>query len=278
MFIFILIDNYFNNNKNTYQYHKNEHRLLESSFFPSPKIFSKFKNHLLSKVEKKSLYLGFKRGYDIPILPEVIFKFYNIIYIRILRVIGGLCLFIVLTKIHLILPTYLHFPIIIIGFLQSLQICIIFMIKICYGLYTLIYKKKLFEVRNSPLNRYATHIANIVYCAKWGCAITGGTAGFLGAGIIFDTTLEASGRPKIFLPLVGKAYKTVFGEQPSSIEDKIYKSFGLENKSGTSNETSVTDLIDKYHSSLRQSDNDKKAFMDEIKSESNKFIDQNKNK
>ena len=78
--------------------------------------------------------------------------------------------------------------------------------------------------------------------------------------------------------MVGKAYKTVFGEQPSNIEDKIYKSFVLENKSGTSSDTSVTYLIDKYQSSLRQSDNDKKAFMDEIKSESNKLIDQNKNK
>lgn len=68
-----------------------------------------------------------------------------------------------LSKLYLTLPTSLHSITIIIGSIQIIQILIIFIIKIIYGIYTLTYKYKDFEVRNSPLNKYATYIAKALY-------------------------------------------------------------------------------------------------------------------
>ena len=108
------------------------------------------------------------KAYSVPMLPKKIEYIYSNIYVRILRFIGGVCLLLVLTNKYLLLPIYLHKIIIVVGAIQSIQILIIFIIKIIYGLYTLMYKSKDFEVRNSPLNHYATHLARILYCAKWG--------------------------------------------------------------------------------------------------------------
>jgi hypothetical protein len=112
-----------------------------------------------AKLDRKSIILGLKKGFSISLLPKKIEVFYQHIYIRILRFIGGLCLLIALTSNYLLFPVFLQTPILIIGFLQSVQIIIIFIIKICYGFYTLKYRKKEFEVRNSPLDKYATQIA-----------------------------------------------------------------------------------------------------------------------
>lgn len=155
---------------------------------------SNFTNFLLSKIDKNSIYLGIQKGYNIGILPENLYKIYNNIFIRILRFIGGVCLLLVLTSYYLNLPIILHKFITIIGFIQSIQISVILLIKIIYGVYTLIYKKNEFEVRNSPLNQYATHIARIIYCAKVGCAVTGGTAATIAASASFDSVLESAGR------------------------------------------------------------------------------------
>ena len=160
-----------------------------------------FNKYVLSKIDKNSFYLGFMKAYNVPILPKKIENIYSNIYVRVLRFIGGVCLLLILTNKHLLLPVYLHKLIIVVGAIQSIQILIIFIIKIIYGLYTLMYKSKDFEVRNSPLNHYATHLARILYCAKWGCAITGSAAGTIAAGASFDLVLEAAGREKIFIPM-----------------------------------------------------------------------------
>jgi hypothetical protein len=83
-------------------------------------------------------------------LPDSISKPYNNIFIRILRVIGVICLFIVLTNSSekLSLPQSIHTIIIVLAFLQSIQILVIIIIKLIFGLYTLIYNRKIFEIRN----------------------------------------------------------------------------------------------------------------------------------
>lgn len=91
------------------------------------------------------------KGYNISTLPVKIEKFYNHIFIRILRVIGGISFILVVSKIYLNFPENSHLFLIIIACIQITQIILIFLIKIFYGLYTLIYKKEKFEVRNSPL-------------------------------------------------------------------------------------------------------------------------------
>ena len=88
------------------------------------------------------------KAYNVPILPKKIENIYSNIYVRILRFIGGVCLLLILTNKHLLLPVYLHKLIIIIGAIQSVQILIIFTIKVVYGFYTLICKTKDFDVKN----------------------------------------------------------------------------------------------------------------------------------
>lgn len=131
--------------------------------------------NLLKNLDKNSIYLGIQKGYNVAILPTKVYKIYNLIYIRMLRFIGGICLLLILTKATPgCLPVYVQRLILILALLQSVSIVIIFIIKIIYGFYTLKYKSDKFEVRNSPLNQYATHIARVLYCAKIGCAVTGG--------------------------------------------------------------------------------------------------------
>ena len=193
-----------------------------------------FNKYVLSKIDKNSFYLGFMKAYNVPILPKKIENIYSNIYVRVLRFIGGVCLLLILTNKHLLLPVYLHKLIIVVGAIQSIQILIIFIIKIIYGLYTLMYKSKDFEVRNSPLNHYATHLARILYCAKWGCAITGSAAGTIAAGASFDLVLEAAGREKIFIPMVGSMYKSVFGELPKNQVTDVIKNTQSDVKSDVS--------------------------------------------
>ena len=100
-------------------------------------------------VSKSSVYLGFVKAYNIPTLPKKLEIIYSNIYVRILRFIGGFCLLLILTNNHLSLPNCLHKLIIVVGAIQSIQILTIFIVKIIYGLYTLIYKSKDFEVKNS---------------------------------------------------------------------------------------------------------------------------------
>ena len=216
---------------------------------------------LLNKIEKNSIYLGILKGYNIGILPEKVYKIYNNIFIRILRFIGGVCLFLVLTSYYLSLPIILHKIIIIIGFIQSIQIVIILLIKIIYGVYTLKYKSKDFEVRNSPLNHYATHIARIIYCAKIGCAVTGGTAATIAAGASFDSVLEAAGREKIFVPMLGSLYKSVFGELPKNVQERIN---GFVDSTEPKSDNNVSEMIQKYQS---MNDKDRLEFLAEINRE-----------
>ena len=79
---------------------------------------------------------------------------------------------------------------------------VINIIKIIYGIYLLRKKPEIFEVRNSPLNLFATHVAKLLYCVKVGCVATGSTAAIVLGGITFDTLIEKTGRTPIFVPLI----------------------------------------------------------------------------
>jgi hypothetical protein len=58
-----------------------------------------------------------------------------------------------------------------------------------YIIYTLIFKKELFEVRNSPLNRNATILGKVLYCVKFGCVVMGLGAFFFAGGVASESLL-----------------------------------------------------------------------------------------
>lgn len=173
-----------------------------------------------------SIKKGIFKGFSIPLLPDSINKVYNLPLIRILRVIGGFSAVLVLTKNYTYLPDVLHWIVLILGLIQLIQMVIISIIKVFFGIRKLIKNPKEFEVRNSPLNRYATQLANLAFCWKVGCTAVGGGVGVIGGGVAFDQLLEAGGQPKIFLPFMGKGVRFFLGntnQDPVSIYNHIQK-------------------------------------------------------
>ena len=166
----------------------------------------------INKITTHDIYLGFRKAYDISLLPRRVELIYTSYVIRILRVIGGFCMVLVLTGKYSLFVKELHILIFIAALLQSILISIIFIIKFVYGLYIIIKKPEIFEVRNSPLNPFSTLLARALTCAKWGCQGIAGGTGILAGAVSYDTLLEASGREKIFMPFIARTFNDVFGE------------------------------------------------------------------
>lgn len=219
-----------------------------------------FKTWFYNKWGKNSIYLGLMKGYSISTLPISVERFYNNIFIRILRVIGGICLVLVLTNgsEKLSLPSSIHTIIIALAFLQSIQILIIMIIKLIFGLYTLIYNRKIFEVRNSPLNKLASSLGQIVFCMKYGCIGLGSLAGVIAACSSFDSVLEAGGRDRFFIPLLGGVYSKTFGDVSLKTTEKLIDE--LKDESATPY-SEVLKLLEQVQN---MDPSDRLRFMDEL--------------
>ena len=174
-----------------------------------------FINKLLKKnlnVSTNNVVLGFKKAYSISLLPQRVENFFSSFFMRIFRVLGGACLVLVITGRHAVFYKELQMFILFFALIQSILIVIINLIKFFYGLYIITKKPNVFEVRNSPLNTYSTHLARLLVCARWGCGAVAGTTGVFAGAVTYDTILEATGREKIFIPFIAKAFNDVFGE------------------------------------------------------------------
>lgn len=81
-----------------------------------------------------------------------------------------------------------------------MQIIIIPIIKVIYGIRKLSKNPKDFEVMYSPLNKYASHppaqLASLAYCWKVGCPLYSSWwwYGYLRGSIVLDQALEAGGK------------------------------------------------------------------------------------
>lgn len=192
-------------------------------------------------------------------LPPKVEVFLNYPIIRIFRVIGGLSVLLVLSKQfnNFIFP--LNYLIVIFCALQIIQVITISIIKIYYGINKLIYHKKDFEVRNSPLNVYASALGKILYCAKMGCLVTGGTASIVAGGASFDLVLEAAGREKVFIPFLGNLYKSAFGEVPANFNKNLNT---MISSTVPKNDPEFTNLITEFD---RLNLTNKVKFVEEIK-------------
>ena len=166
----------------------------------------------LLKSKKHDIYLGFEKAYNISFLPSKLDLLYSHYLTRIFRVLGGLSIGLVLTGKYELFPKTVHIVIFILSLMHAILIIIIFCIKSVYGLYIIIKKPELFEVRNSPLNQFASHLARVLVCARYTCQGIAGGTGVLAGAVTFDQVLESSGREKIFLPFIGRLFNDVFGE------------------------------------------------------------------
>ena len=115
----------------------------------------------------RSLLKGFKKAYQTPTLPAHIITLNNHIFIRIMRVLGGISFLTILSK------SYLNYPIFV------LFIAMFFaLILTCYHTYLTYHRIKhikyllksdKLEVRNSPLDRLAFLAAKTLTCLKGAC-------------------------------------------------------------------------------------------------------------
>ena len=193
-------------------YLKNNNKAKElkkgSSFDSRPKKF-------INSVKK-----GLIKGYKIQPLPDNINNFINNKYIRILRVIGGISIILSLSKKYLLLPLELQYVVLCFALIQFIQITIISLIKTIFIIKKLIYNPEDFEVRNSPLDKYAMNIAKLVSCWKSACNFTATGTGIMGTGFLVDQVLEVGGQDKVFEPYLKKLLNSVVQEKRASIASK----------------------------------------------------------
>ena len=179
-------------------------------------LFYIFRNHPRFLNLKKGAILAYKT----PTLPQNILNFTMHPLIRILRVLGGISILFLVSNRVLIFPNHLQFYILIICFIFAN----IFAIYHCYLTYhrvkhiRFLIKSGALEIRNSPLDRFATLATKLLTCTKGVCdtAVPVGTLMTLMLG--YDSLLEHKGQEPLFKPFFLSRFLV-----PSSELDKKYQ-------------------------------------------------------
>lgn len=169
----------------------------------------------MKKTKFQRFLYGVHLGIKLSLLPDPVSKFHNYLWVRILRVLGGLCILLILSGAEWIKNSilfYLVFPLAVLHFIYIITISII---KLCYYIY-LLWNKEL-KVSNSPLDRIASFGLNLVACVKGTCQYGIGTGAALGLGLSIDELLERCGREAVFKHTLGKGL------------DQALNSIGIEN-------------------------------------------------
>lgn len=60
------------------------------------------------------------------------------------------------------------------------------------------------DVRNSPLDQFASLTGKLLFCWKYGCQAGSAGLGLVGTSFLIDSMLEAGNQEKVFTPLIGK--------------------------------------------------------------------------
>jgi len=162
------------------------------------------KNSIFNSIKK-----GFIHSWKTPMMPASVLSFHNKLIVRIFRVLGGLCILMVLSKKYSLFYFPLNYIILTLSFFHIFYILIIIIIKIIYGIKQ--FRDGSLDVKNSPLDKLATIVTNILQCWKIGCTVGSAGVGVATTSIVVDTLLEAAGEEKIFTPLIGKGVKLIIG-------------------------------------------------------------------
>lgn len=226
----------------------------------------------------RDLILGAKLAWNVPSLPQKVSDFYSHIFTRIFRFIGGITVLITVTKGYNYIPLHNYFndslcDIITTSTYLFASIFIVFtvtinLIKIFYTIFLLYKKPEIFEVRNSPLNLFATYVAQILSCIKIGCIATGSTAAVVAGGITFDTLIEKSGRSPIFIPMMAEGLNVILGKPPVKLTDIKLPEISTTTTESTINtdfsQEAIADALNKFNS---LSVTEKETFWKEVAKE-----------
>lgn len=171
-----------------------------------------------TKTLKQRFIIGLKHGWNVPLLPDKVSRFHNHPFTRIFRVIGGMSVITVLLKKHLLFLLPFQYLILPLAFIHVCYIIVISIIEVYYGIKML--RSGKLNVKNSPLDTFATYTGKLLYCWKIGCRVSSASVGLAGGSVIADTILEAGGQEKVFTPMIGKGVKFMIGGKPA---DSYYK-------------------------------------------------------
>jgi len=170
---------------------------------------------------KKSIFTRIKSSviiaYNTPTLPVHMIQLENNIFIRIFRVLGGIS---VITLLSLRTYSDIANPIIIQFALIFTILFIFYKFYVMYyrikHVYFLVFKSNKLEIRNSPLDKAASHLLKALVCAKGFCENVAIVGGLLGLGNYYDNILVDQGKEPIISPIIRKI---IFADKPSLAEE-----------------------------------------------------------
>lgn len=154
----------------------------------------------------KRVFIGFKKGYQTPSLPDHIIKLQAHPLIRIFRVIGGVSFLSMISNSHLHLNTYILYLVFFISIFFTIYQFYILYHRIKHMRKVL--KSDKLEVRNSPLDRLAFLSAKAIYCFKIGCDAAPHVGLALGLMVGVDEVLKNAEHSPVFMPILGGIVKT----------------------------------------------------------------------
>jgi len=204
-------------------------------------------------------FKGVKKGLLTPTLPPELIKFQQKPIIRILRVVGGLSLILLLGNSYL----ELHWTILILLFIFTIlfQIYHIYLTYHRFKHLKKILKSGELDIRNSPLDKYASMIVRVLACAKGVCESTAPIG--LGLGIMLgaDQVLKDGGREAFFGPLLGTGLNKIL---PKSNLDHWRDTY-LEATNNLNNSSKsgkyITEFLEKTNDLTDISSDDKKDLL-----------------
>lgn len=163
-----------------------------------------------NKTISNRLMVGFKKGFLTPTLPENLVKFNSLIYIRIIRFLGGTSFLILLGRSYISCPS------------QYLYIAMFFaFIFTCYHFYLTylrikhmikVLRSEELDVRNSPLDRLASLGARALFCFKGACDTAQPVGLTLGLMLGTDEVLKSADRAPVFAPFLGGILNAILPE------------------------------------------------------------------
>ena len=158
------------------------------------------------------MFIGFKKGYQTPTLPQNILDLHNHPATRIYRVVCGLSLLLLMNKKVVVFLS----PIICYSALAASFTFLFYMLYISYHRIrhiSHVLKNKELDIRNSPPasgtvpkagNRLASVCGKLLFCVKGICEASAPVATILGFTVGIDSIRESSGFKPIFTPIYAK--------------------------------------------------------------------------
>lgn len=185
----------------------------------------KFKLNFFSRLIK-----GIKKGYLTPTLPQHIINLQKNPLIRILRVLGGISILLILTKKLTIFGEGLSYTF---ALWVCLFLTLIFSIYLIFITYHRIkhmikvFNSEDLDVKNSPLDKFASIAARIIWCSKGFCETAAPVGVIFGGMVGINELRRAKGLEPIFLP---KLADLIFPDNDNQREFKQmkYKEAALE--------------------------------------------------